>query len=46
VEMYILYDDPSPLFHLLYMILTSNFQFLEVKKGKSIPVCVMKGVTV
>jgi hypothetical protein len=31
VEMYILFDDPSPLFYLLYMILTSRFQFLEVK---------------
>jgi hypothetical protein len=31
VEMYILYDDPSPIFHLHYTVLTSNFQFLEVK---------------
>lgn len=34
MDMYILFDDPSPLFHLLYMVLTSNFQFFEVKKKK------------
>jgi len=38
VEMYILFDDPSPLFHLLYMVLTSNFQFstyiyIYIKRG-------------
>ena len=43
VEIYILFDDPSTLFHHLYMVPTSNFQFLGVKnKRKSILVYVMK----